>query len=181
MMGFWFAIQVKPRHELATAAILRNKGYEDFVPLYRQQRLWSDRRKIVEFPLFQGYVFCKFNAESKAPIVTTPGVIRIVGNSKQPLPIDEKEILAIHSVSRAAVPAQPHPFVKVGFRVLISSGPMAGIEGIVADFKNRSVILSLNLLQKSISVDVGDCALTIISPRNHMPELDPYRALCDSD
>ena len=173
MTGFWFAIQVKPRHELATAAILRNKGYENFVPLYRRQQRWSDRLKIVEFPLFQGYVFCRFNAESKAPIVTTPGVIRIVGNSKEPLPIDDREILALHLVSRAAVPAQPHPYVNVGSRVLICDGPLAGIEGIVINFKNGRIILSLNLVQKSISVDVGDCALTVISSRNQVPNPDP--------
>jgi|SRR5579864_465805 len=163
-MGYWFAIQVKPRHELSTAAILRNKGYEEFVPLYRRQQCWSDRRKLVQFPLFQGYVFCRFNAESKAPIVTTPGVIRIVGNAKQPLPIDEKEILAIQLVCRRGATAEPHPYVNVGSRVLISDGPLAGIEGIVVNFKNHHIILSLRLVEKSICVDVGNCSLTVIGP-----------------
>ena len=57
----WFALSVVPRKEKATAQALRSKGYEDFLPMYSMKRRWSDRMKVVEMPLFPGYVFCRFD------------------------------------------------------------------------------------------------------------------------
>jgi transcription antitermination factor NusG len=173
MTELWFAIQVVPRHELTTAAILRGKGYQEFVPMYRRHRRWSDRTKVISFPLFQGYIFCRFDTGVKAPIVTTPGVIRIVGTSKGPLPIDEKEISAIQRVNEAGSIAQPHLYVRSGTKVLIADGPLAGIEGTVTDIKNRCVILSIHLVQKSISVDIGSCSLTVLGAVTPSQRLDP--------
>lgn len=148
----WFAIQVRPRHELSVAKALRDKGYQELVPLYRQRRVWSDRTKIIECPLFSGYVFCQFTHEAHGPVVTTPGVIRIVGSRQGPLPIDTNEIANIQAVLHAGLPAQPHPYTPVGSRVVMKSGPLAGVECLVKDFRNHNIILSIQLLHRSISV-----------------------------
>ena len=163
--SFWFGVQVKPRHEITVATILRNKGYEEFVPLYREKRKWSDRQKTVLSPLFRGYIFCRFNAEIKAPIVTTPGVIRIIGSRQEPLPIDEKEIHAIQAVVESGLPAEPHPWLPIGSRVVINEGPLAGIEGLLTDYKNKHIVLSVNLVQQSISIEADAGSFTAIPPQ----------------
>src|SRR6185312_16933212 len=97
----WFALQVRPRYERLTATILRDKGYEEFVPMSRVTRQWSDRRKEIEVPLFPGYVFCRFNIAVQAPILSTIGAIRLVGNGKEPIAICNKEIEDIQVIVRS--------------------------------------------------------------------------------
>ena len=75
----WFAVRVRPQRERRVVDAFRHKGYEPFLPLYRSKRSWSDRVKEIELPLFPGYVFCRFQAASRLPIVTTPGVVYVVG------------------------------------------------------------------------------------------------------
>src|SRR5438309_1885473 len=85
----WFAIHIRGRYEKSTAAILHDKGYEWFLPLYKCRRRWSDRSKELELPLFPGYLFCRFDLNDRLPILTTPGVLQIVGIGKTPIPVDE--------------------------------------------------------------------------------------------
>lgn len=164
--GLWFAIQVRPRHELAVARALRDKGYEEFVPLSRQARTWSDRKQIIESPLFSCYVFCRFVAEVRAPIVTTPGVVRVVGSRQGPIPVDPDEIASIRRVAQAGLATQPHPYLPAGIKVVMSNGPLAGVEGIVTGSRNQHLILSINLLQRSISVSLDGSLGDSILPQN---------------
>lgn len=148
----WFAIQVRPRYEFLAACILRGKGFEEFLPSYKSKRKWSDRKKEIELPLFPGYIFCRFDAQVRAPIVTTPGVIKIVDPH---LPIPDSEIEAIQAVVASRVPASPCPYIKVGTRVDVIAGPLAGVSGILTCNKNQyRLILSVTLVQNSISVEV---------------------------
>jgi transcription antitermination factor NusG len=148
----WFAIQVRPRYEFLAACILRGKGFEEFLPSYKSKRKWSDRKKEIELPLFPGYIFCRFDAQVRAPIVTTPGVIRIV---EPHLPIPDSEIEAIQAVVASRVPASPCSYIKVGTRVEVIAGPLAGVSGILVCNKNQyRLILSVTLVQNSISVEV---------------------------
>lgn len=148
----WFAIQVRPRYEFLAACILRGKGFEEFLPTYKSKRKWSDRKKEIELPLFPGYIFCRFDAQVRAPIVTTPGVIRVVDPH---LPIPDSEIEAIQAVAASRVPASPCTYIKVGTRVEVIAGPLAGISGILVCNKNQyRLILSVTLVQNSISVEV---------------------------
>jgi transcription antitermination factor NusG len=151
----WFAVQTKPRHEKVTAWALHNKGYEEFLPLYRSRRRWSDRIKELDIPLFSGYVFCRFDPESRLPILTTPGVISIVGMGKTPAPVTEAEIGALQAVVQSGLKAEPWPFLKVGQAVRIDWGPLAGLEGILLALKNRQrLVVSVTLLQRSVAVEI---------------------------
>src|SRR6266478_83223 len=105
----WFALQVRPRHELKAANVLRNKGFQEFVPVYEGRRQWSDRNKTLTLPLFTGYVFCRFNPNQKVPIVNTPGVIRVVGSSKGCAPIADHEIESIQKITATATKLDHHP------------------------------------------------------------------------
>lgn len=151
----WFAIQVRPRYEFVTSRLLRGKGYEEFLPVYSEKRQWSDRKKNIEMPLFTGYVFCRMDPDVRSPIVTTPGVIRIVGNSKGIARIDDAEIVAIQAAIRAGVKARPCDYVRIGDRVSIGRGPLAGVEGILSSYgNNHCLVLSVSLIQSSVAVEI---------------------------
>ncbi len=151
----WFALQVKARHEANVADHLQGKGYEWFLPLYKVRKRWSDRIKEVEAPLFPGYLFCRLNPQNRLPILKTPGVIQIVGNSRAPVAVDRAEIEAIQRMVESGIPNHPWPFLETGDRVRIESGPLSGLEGILAEFKgNHRLVLSVTLLQRSVAVEI---------------------------
>ena len=153
----WFALRVRSRHENTVATILSGKGYEWFVPLYKSRRLWSDRIKEIQMSLFPGYVFCRFDLQQRFPILTTPGVVSVVGIGKCPIPIDDAEIAAIQAAVRSGLPSRPWPFLQTGQRVRVEYGPLCGLEGILLHVKGqRRLVLSVTLLQRSVAVEVDD-------------------------
>ena len=161
----WFALQVKRRFENSVATILAGKGYESFLPQYKSRRAWSDRIKEIHLPLFPGYVFCRFDLERRLPILTTPGVVAIVGVGKRPIAIDDGEIAAIQTAVRSGVPSRPWPFLQVGQSVRVERGPLCGLEGILLYVKGqRRLVLSVSLLQRSVAVEV-DSAWVVPIPQ----------------
>jgi transcription antitermination factor NusG len=127
---FWFAAQVSPQHETTVATILDHKGYQRFVPTYMARRQWSDRIKLIEKPLFEGYVFCRMTEQSFGLVRTTPGVVRLVGFNGWPSPVPEDEIFALQKLIQSGIRAYPIAMhLKVGQRVEVTTGPLAGITG----------------------------------------------------
>ena len=152
----WYALQVKSRLSSIASACLRGKGYEEFLPLYRSPRRWSDRVKQIDQPLFPGYLFCRFDPHDRmVPVLSTPGVIGIVGAGKTPIPVPEEEIQAVRRVLSSGLAALPSPFLSVGSRIYIESGPLAGLEGIVSNVdKVCRLVVSVSLLQRSVAVEI---------------------------
>jgi transcription antitermination factor NusG len=164
----WYAIHVRTRFERVVARNLRGKGYEEFLPLLRRTSHWSDRKKEIELPLFPGYVFCRFNALHRLPILMIPGVSAIVGIGKTLMPVEERELDDIRTVLESKVYYEPWAYLEIGQRVRVERGPLAGTEGIVAVLKNTCrLIISVNLLQRSVAVEIDrDCLKPISSPSN---------------
>jgi transcription antitermination factor NusG len=152
----WYAIRIRSGLSSVASATLRGKGYEEFLPLYRSRRRWSDRIKELELPLFPGYLFCRFDVSDRLmPILTTPGVIGIVGAGKTPIPVGEEEIEAIRAILRSGLAARPWPFLGIGAKVYVERGPLAGVEGIITNAdKAYRLVVSVNLLQRSIAVEI---------------------------
>ena len=151
----WFALRVKSRSEKLVASIARNKGFEEFLPLYQSRRRWSDRFKSVEVPLFPGYVFCRLNPEFRLPLLTIPGVMSFVGIGKIPVSIDEAEIDAIRTAIGAGLAAEPYPFLEVGQQVRVAEGPLAGLEGLLVEVrKQQRLVVSVSLLKRSVAVEI---------------------------
>ena len=162
----WFAIRVRSQFEHRVAAVLAGKGYEWFLPEYKSRRVWSDRIKEIQLPLFPGYVFCRFDPHRRLPIVTIPGFVSIVGIGKSPIPIDDAEIVGIQAAVRSALPSQPWPFLQIGQRVRIKYGPLCDLEGILLDFRGQSrLVLSVTLLQRSVAVNMDAAWVTPIPPK----------------
>jgi transcription antitermination factor NusG len=141
--------------ESRVAQNLSCKGYETFLPTYRAKRRWSDRIKSVELPLFPGYVFCRFDATRRLPVLIIPGVHHVVGIAGSPQAIEADEIDAIRTAVLSGMKCEPHPYVRVGQRVRITEGVLSGLAGFVVYIKNeRRLILSVELLMRSVSVEL---------------------------
>lgn len=151
----WYAARVRVRHELQVEELLRFKGYETFVPLMTERRRWTDRIKNVEKPMFPGYVFLQAGGALGGPVLTTPGVIHLVGSGRTPLAVDDAEIEAVRRIADSRSAGRPWPYLRVGQRVEIVSGPLAGLEGVLAeDAGDRRVVVSVSLLQRSLAVKI---------------------------
>jgi transcription antitermination factor NusG len=172
----WFALRVRPRCERLVAEALRRKGCDEFLPLHRERHRWSDRVTTVETPLFAGYVFCRFDVHQRLPILTTPGVLLVVGIGKTPLPIDDEEIESLRIVVTSRLQLHPWPYLDVGQRVQIVGGPLAGAEGVVLDVKKaQRLVVSVTLLQRSVAVEIPEsCAWPASQPWAAPPDSEPF-------
>jgi len=151
----WFAVQVWTGREHASAAHLRLRGYEVFLPCYRERHRWSDRIKVVSRALFTGYLFCRLDADVVCRIVTAPWVIRIICDGCGPLPVPARDIEAIQRIVETQLSAEPWPVLHAGQRVRIETGPLRGIEGVVLIAKNRHrLVVSIKLLQRAVAVEI---------------------------
>ena len=153
-MVAWYALTVAPRKEKVTAQTLRGAGLEEFLPLYTAKRLWSDRVKKLEKPLFPGYVFCRFDPRIRQSVMKTPGVVSVVSFGKHPEPVDDDEIAALQAVCASGLSASPWPTPKIGSKVQLQEGPLRGLEGVLVEDRKTRLILSLTLLQRAVAVEI---------------------------
>ena len=153
----WFAVHTHARHEKVVAQQIRELGITSFLPLFKQVRQWSDRRKVVEFPLFGCYVFVKLvpNHSQRLRVLTVNGVLGFVGTHGIGIPIPDEQIDAVRILVEQELPLSSHPFLKVGQRVRIRSGALTGVEGIlVSRCGERTLVISLDAIQRSLSVRI---------------------------
>ena len=168
----WYAIRVQAKFEKVASTILREKGFEEFLPLYRARHQWSDRVKQLDLPLFPGYLFCRIDiAETQLPIVMTPGVLGIVGAGRYPIAVSDEEIETVRAVVTSGLPTMPWPSLNAGCRVLLERGPLAGVEGIVLDVNKKfRLIVSVQLLQRSVAVEIEREWVRPLSQDRRSPE-----------
>ena len=151
----WYAVQTRSRHEKLVARQLEGQGFSTFLPLTSQLRQWSDRRKLVDLPLFPGYAFLRmaYQPEQRLRVLTTEGIVAFVGVHGQGMPIPDRQIEHIKTLLDAKVPTESHPFLKVGQRVRIRSGSLNGIEGLlVGQESDRMMVISVDLIQRSVCI-----------------------------
>lgn len=158
--GAWVAVQVKPNHERSVQLQLAARSYEVFLPTLKESpRLGSpDVERCTA--LFRGYLFCRYVSGNPYRIVTSCGVIRIVGPPNSPVPVPEMEIEAIKRVVASGAKFNSSPFVQEGDPVVLVSGPLRGIEGVVVHIDNRfRVHVAITILHRSLAVEVSpqDC------------------------
>jgi transcription antitermination factor NusG len=151
----WYALYTRPRHEKQVVTQLQRKSIEYFLPLYESQRRWKDRRIQLQMPLFPGYVFVHMALRDRLQVLTIGGAIRFVAFDGRPAPLLERDVEALRQGLRQGLRPEPHPYLKVGRRVRVKSGPLAGTEGILQRKKDRfRLVLSLDLIMRSVAVEV---------------------------
>ena len=151
----WWALYTRHQHEKTVAEILRTKGVEVFLPLYASVRRWKDRNKILQMPLFPGYVFVRGVVAQRLHVMTTPGVHMILSQGDRAALIPEDEIQAIRQTIEGNYHVEPHPFLKCGERVRVKRGSLCGVEGILVRKKNVfRLVLSVQMLAQAVAVEI---------------------------
>jgi transcription antitermination factor NusG len=158
----WFAVQTRPRHEKRVSAELKEKGVNAFLPLVSTTRQWSDRRRVVELPLFSQYVFVRIaqNLNTRVSVLRTNGVTNFVGPRGIAVPIPDQEIERVQRVVTQGVSVAPHPFLNVGNRVRIRGGALDGLQGILTAVNgDQTLVLSVKLIQRSLAIRIAGFAV----------------------
>jgi transcription elongation factor/antiterminator RfaH len=159
-MSHWYALYTRPRHEKQVRDDLTNRKIEAFLPTYKVRRRWSDRYKVVEEPLFKNYLFVNMDwAHGYNGTMQLYGAVSFVTFAGKPAEIPDAEIDSIRRLVSSELPYDPHPYLKIGRKVRVCSGPLQGCEGILTRKKGLArLILSVSLLQQSVSAEVdSDC------------------------
>lgn len=151
----WYALRVKSRHEKSVASSLQSRNIEQLLPLYISRNKWADRYKNVQLPLFPGYVFSRFEIDSRGSILRIPGVIDMVRFGQVLAPVDPNEVEALQRLVDSGLACEPYGHIEVGDRVEIHSGPFFGLTGLVTEVRKAlRLVLSVTLLRRSVLVEL---------------------------
>jgi len=139
---------------------LSQRGLETWLPLCHVKHRWSDRTKIVDQPLFPGYLFSRFLMADRVRVLQSPGVKQIVGIGVTPAPISASEINNLRTLVDARPVLVPWPYLCAGQKVRVDRGPLAGVYGFVVRAEEGSlrIVVSVDLLQRSVAAEIDrDC------------------------
>lgn len=161
----WYAAYTSANCEKKVAEQLCRRGVEQFLPLYRAEHRWKDRYVHLHLPLFPGYVFVHLALRDRFQALQVPNLVRLIGFGAHPAVLPQQDIDALRRGLDGGLRAQPHPYLTIGKRVRIRSGPLEGLEGILQRRKgNFRVVLSVDLILRSISVEADAWDLGIALP-----------------
>jgi transcription antitermination factor NusG len=151
----WFAVWTRSRHERAVHDQLVERHVEAFLPTITRWSRWKDRRKKIDWPLFPGYCFARFEPESRLTVLKCSGVVSIVSFNGEPAPVPDWEIDGIRTLVTSALPFDPCPMLKTGARVEVIHGPLAGVVGrLERKGPQARLVLSVDLIGRGVSVQV---------------------------
>lgn len=160
----WYAIYTRPHHEKSVAKQLAERRVEALVPTCRRVRRWKDRKKEIWLPVFPGYVFVNMLLRDRYRVLQLPGVVRFVTFGGMPASVSEEDLQALRLAAESGATMEPHPYLKVGRRVEVCCGVLAGIRGMLVRKKGaHRLVLSLDLLQRSVAVEVDANDVTPIA------------------
>jgi transcription termination/antitermination protein NusG len=150
----WYVLKIRTGSELAAVKALRQRGYEPYCPMQKERRYYTDRMKVVDAPVFAGYVFCQFDSQKKLPVISCPGVDYIVGVASGPTPVPEVELLNVRRMIEAGACAIKG--MEQGERVRVTHGALEGVEGVlVRDEAGDRLVVSIELLNQGASLHVN--------------------------
>jgi transcriptional antiterminator RfaH len=164
----WYAFRVRPRHEKSVSTWLRNKCFNEFLPLIKTRRRWADRIATVERPLFPGYIFCEIERHEVSAIRSTPGILDVVRAGSNPLPARRDEIESLWQVVRNDLPIESCNLDELygGQWLRIATGPLAGVCGTLVKVRGQQrLIISVQLLQRQVLVELPTACVQLICDR----------------
>jgi transcription antitermination factor NusG len=155
----WFACYTRARHEKRVEALLRERGFDSYLPTFPRVRQWKDRKKLIDWPLFPGYVFGQFPVGELYRVVSIPGVATIVRTNGRPVPVRFEDLENVRRFAQALadVDVAPElvPFVGVGQWVRVREGPFEGVCGVVLEQRNRRrVRVGVEAIGQGLEVDI---------------------------
>jgi transcription antitermination factor NusG len=155
----WYAIYTIPQNEKSVVKHLDMREVESFLPTYETVRVWKNRQRMkVILPLFPTYLFVHINSKERTKVLQAPGVLQIVGNSREYVPLPDSEVEFLRSdFCRQRI--EPYRELVIGERVRIKSGVMQGVHGtLVRKSSSMRFVLTLELINQhaAIQVDAED-------------------------
>jgi transcription termination/antitermination protein NusG len=151
----WYAIWTRSRHEQVVREQIVRKHYDAFLPTIPRWSRWKDRKKKIDWPLFPGYCFARFNPEETLAILKCAGVVNIVSFEGKPAPIPEHEIDSIRRLVESDLQYDPCPLIREGMMVEVKHGALTGVVGrLVRKGAHARLILSVELIGQGVSVEV---------------------------
>jgi transcription antitermination factor NusG len=153
----WYALYTRARHEKFVESELLKKGIEAFTPKIKLRKKWSDRIKYIEEPLFKSYCFARFSLNNKVKVLSQWGVVTIVNFRGQLVPVEDSVINSLIILVENGVKLDPCPYLKEGDKVIITKGPLKGVEGYVIEKRNESatLVVSVDAIASSVKCIVG--------------------------
>jgi transcription antitermination factor NusG len=160
----WYACYTRARHEKQVDRLLRERGFESFLPLIPRVSQWKDRRRLVEWPLFPSYVFGRFGLTDAHTVLAMPGVASLVRTNGRPAAIGDEELanvrLLLTGLATGAGQPEHRAFLAEGDWVEVMDGPFRGLRGIVAERRNRRrVLIGIREIGQGLEVDIETSAL----------------------
>jgi len=151
----WFAIWTRSRHEQVVRTQLERKQIETFLPTVTRWSRWKDRKKKIDWPLFPGYCFARFDPVARMPVLKCAGVVSIVSFEGELAPIPEHEIQGIRQLVESELAYDPCPLIREGMMVEVKHGPLRGVVGrLVRKGAHARLVLSVDLIGQAVSVEV---------------------------
>jgi transcription antitermination factor NusG len=167
----WHVLHVLSNHEKRVAQHLDVRSVEHYLPLYTERVKWTDRTVATERPLFSGYVFVRSVFRNRFTIISTPGVLRLLGDGEKDM-VSCAELDKIRDGLSSGLLLRPHSEVLVGTRVRVRGGVFAGAAGVVTELRRQcKVIISLSAIRQSFSLEVELDDLELINMPVPMPGL----------
>jgi transcription antitermination factor NusG len=162
----WYALYLRSRYEKKVCTELQKKTIETFLPIIQEMHKWSDRKKVVQEPLFRGYIFVKTDLHDKASILMSDGVVRFVGINNKPSSIPDLQIDWLRRIVDESIEMQHEQYLNIGERVRVNAGPLIGIEGIVTRMHGVSrVLISIAAIEQSVSIQMPADYLDVIQTK----------------
>jgi transcription antitermination factor NusG len=152
----WYAVYTVPQHEKSALKQLDMRGIESFLPTYETVRVWKNRQRMkLILPLFPTYLFAHINSRERAKVLQSPGVLQIVGNSREGVPLPDSEVEFLRSdFCRQRI--EPYRDLVIGEKVRIKSGVMQGLQGtLVRKSNSLRFVLTLELINQHAAIQVS--------------------------
>lgn len=151
----WFAIWTRSRHEQVVREQLAQKQFDVFLPTIAKWSRWKDRKKKIDWPLFPGYCFARFDPADRLRILKCTGVVSIISFEGEPAPIPEHQIDGIRRLIDTDLAFDPVPLIREGMMVEVVHGPLKGVIGrLVRKSDKARLVLSVDLIGQGVSVEV---------------------------
>lgn len=163
----WYVVRSMSRCEKKCHDNLTKNGIEVFLPLHKVRKRWSDRIKIIEEPLFNGYLFVHIHDHQRYTVLNTSGVFNFVQFKGEYAQVSALEIAGIRNALAQNVDLQVVEIdLEIGEEILIKSGPFSGIYAKLIEVKNKhKILVSLEAMGQGIVVEIGKTRIEKFDPK----------------
>ena len=159
----WYVVYTCPKAEKTVCTKAQQLGFEAFLPLQKEVRQWSDRKKTVEAPIFPNYVFIRATPQHRFKLLKIRELVSFVSFEQTPATISDEEIASIKKISLSEVNVSPENFYQVGEKVVVIKGQFTGTEGIlVRDNGKDKIVIQVRALRQAIAIELPkDCVVPV--------------------